>query len=288
MKTMRFLFVFAGALIAAAVVHSQAVDFVPVLKIHDLVQTDASTVSDHPTMPWGFEAFIDGTGLSGSFPSGPIEMDPPPAGSPIGFTFNAGEGSWEFNSNGSFASQSALDTAFANGTYNLTIGGINFALNLTGDFYPNNPLATVSAGTWSGGKLVLTLAEAAAGFTISTNAFSGFVNDGTFRIGIDGDGASYVQNTETFSTSSHSMNVAGGALTGGNTYHFNLEFNRIVSSSTAMQPTLGASALGIAAYTVITSFDVQVIPEPSTYAMILGVLALAGVVIHRRRKLQQG
>lgn len=261
---------------------AQSVDVVPVLKIHEYNQTDATTTAEKAVNPWAFEVFIDGTGLTSSFPLGTNTFTPQ-GGSAGGFTFNSGNGHWTYSGNSSFASQAALDAAFPNGIYDLTVGGIPFSLSLAANLYPNTPLATASAGTWTGGLLQLTAAQASAGFSITSNTFTGWANDGSFRIGIWGDGSSYSQDVETYAANFLVMNVAGGALTAGNTYSFTVEFMRFTDSDTSLQPTLGVNALGVAGYVTNASFSVQVIPEPSTYAAIFGALAFAGVVWRRRR-----
>lgn len=277
MKTRTLVVVLVSAILPCGLV-AQAVDFVGVVKIREYNQTGAATTVE-PSNPWSFEGFIDGTGLTGSFPSGPNTLTPS-GGSAGNFIYDSGDSNWVYSGNSSFSSQAALDTAFANGTYNLTVGGISFSLGLTGDLYPNMPLATVSAGTWTGGLLQLTAAQALAGFSITSNTFTSWQTGGMSRVGIWGDGPSYSQDANTDAAAFLTMNVAGGALTVGNTYSFTVEFIRLTEMSTA----LGTNALGVAGYVTNTTFSVQVIPEPSTYAVIFGALALAGVMIHRRRR----
>ncbi|MDP2136619.1 MAG: PEP-CTERM sorting domain-containing protein [Candidatus Didemnitutus sp.] len=282
MKTRAVVVLLVSTSILVGGLLAQSVDVVPVLKVHEYNQTDATTTAEKAVNPWAFEVFIDGTGLTASFPSGTNSFTPQ-GGSAGLFVFDSGNQHWSYQGNASFADQAALDAAFPNGTQSLIVGGIPFTLSLAGNLYPNTPLATASAGTWTGGLLQLTAAQASAGFSITSNTFTGWANDGSFRIGIWGDGSSYSQDVETYAANFLAMNVAGGALTAGNTYSFTVEFMRFTDSDTSLQPTLGVNALGVAGYVINTSFSVQVIPEPSTYAAILGGLALAGVVWRRRQ-----
>ena len=54
-----------------------------------------------------------------------------------------------------FASQAALATAYPNGTYQVTFGGRTISVPFTGDVFPAAPIATLSAGTFSNGNLVV-------------------------------------------------------------------------------------------------------------------------------------
>ena len=77
--------------------------------------------------------------------------------------------------------------------------------------------------------------------------------------------------------------VGAGSIVLANGNTTNVELNFI--NGIAMDTTSVPGATGLTAYVTILSFDIQAIPEPSTYAAILGALALAGVLIRRRRQL---
>ncbi len=66
-------------------------------------------------------------------------------------------------------------------------------------------------------------------------------------------------------------------LTAGN-YTVEIEFNAVNELNIGDFP-----APAVALFTSRTQFSLQVIPEPSTYAAIFGAVALAGVMLHRRR-----
>lgn len=76
--------------------------------------------------------------------------------------------------------------------------------------------------------------------------------------------------------------VMPNRLTAGQTYYASLQFNN--NNIDYAVPNLGNGNVG---YSVINEFEmlaVGAIPEPSTYAAIFGGLALAGAMIHRRRR----
>ena len=78
--------------------------------------------------------------------------------------------------------------------------------------------------------------------------------------------------------------IAAGTLTAGQVYDANLRFNNnFINYNT---PFSGAN--GNIGYTISNDFQIQAIPEPSTYAAILGVVALGGVMIRRRRMAAAG
>lgn len=270
------------------------IDFIPVNKIQVQIQTGTSTWLPDPTNPYSFETNIGGSYTSdGSFPAGTNEIKSIP-GSPlvhIGLTApDSNNSEWRYKQN--FGSQSALNSAFADGTYIITVGGNDITLNLNGGLYPDVPVATVSAGTWLGGGsniLQLTPGEASSGLTITSSAFGATnFSSGNSRIGIDVGGSDYnspqTESFPTLNTDTLTLNISGGSLTAGNTYYASVEFNRIVDN-VDLSATFGGTAQGVAVYSSSTNFQIQVIPEPSTYAAIAGAIALAGVMLHRRRRL---
>jgi hypothetical protein len=60
-----------------------------------------------------------------------------------------------------------------------------------------------------------------------------------------------------------------------------LEYNL---APNAGSDALGSGDLDLGLFTYRTQLTLIAVPEPSTYAAIFGVLALAGAVIHRRRR----
>jgi hypothetical protein len=291
MKTMRFLFVFAGALIAAAVTLGQT-NVVGILKIEERTTTDGSTTSPSSGFQYSFEAFIQRTGHNGS--ESVSSTVPGGSSGSITFGFTVGDG-WEYSqsySGGAAAAKIALDTAFANGDYTVSAatGSVTLTLGSGGaDVYPGVPLFTVSNGSftpfWSAGKLMvdstqsltITSSTFTTGFSSGSSMVSVRAEGGTNDINFDANTFGDMTQTSTFVT------IPSGNFLVGETYTGGVEFIRWTEVDAGVSIS-GVTSL--AGFSVITEFQIQAIPEPSTYAAIFGALALTGVAIHRRRRLQ--
>ncbi len=288
MKTLRLSLLCGLALSSQAGLFANGgVQYVPILKIHDYYQTGPATTTEWDSNPWKFEAFIDGTGLDSSYPAGPNTLTAP-SGSTAGtlnFIFNSNN-EWELGDGYGYATKDLLDAAFANGTYTVTIGGITTTMELTGDLYPNTPQFIFPIGAYNNGVLTLTATEVAADFNFTTNGFLGWQNDDFYRIGLNIDGTNGHDlhfSTETFSGNFLSVNVGANTLLPGYSYDFELEFNRIVEFDSAFAPTFGTDAQGVTAYTTITTLKVEVVPEPSTWALLSFGIGCFGLLVWRRR-----
>lgn len=288
MKTTRVLLALFSAMTAAAIASAQTIEFLLVTKLVDYDQTDASTVG-LVTNPYIMAANIDGTGLSGSFPVSPT-VAVASTGSQTLITLTPDGNGWHFESSG-YASQAALNTAYGSGTYTFQSSSFsNSVLNLSNaDLYPNAPVATISTNSglgllWSGGVLIVDPGLFTT-FTITTNTFATNFNASSNHIGISGDSFNTGVNAESFNDADGvlSMNIAAATFLGGSaSKNIELEFNNLIDF---LSNTPGAGNTSVSAFTSATRISIQVIPEPSTYAAIFGVVALAGVAFRRRRRL---
>jgi len=304
MKTTRSILALTAVLTVVTGSFAQSVNFVGISKVVDFEQTTNSAPS-LATNPYSFEAFIDGVSLTSSFPLNTPATNTvtTPGGtiSSFNYVWDSGDNMWGYNPGTTYSGitgGTGLNDALANGSYSFSLNNntVNFSLSLTGDNYVTAPLVTTNLGTWSGNKLVLSQAEAAMALTISSGTFSGF-NSGIDRVGINLYGINngyYAPEAQTFTLSSLDMNLVANALTPGGTYKVEVDFNNIVDylqngnivlpNYSAALNSLGGDVKAFAMYTTVTTFEIQVIPEPSTSAAIFGVLALAGGMIHRRRR----
>jgi hypothetical protein len=271
MKTTRVILALFSVVVTATSTLAQTVDFLVVSKIHDYTQTNNSTTVD-ASNPWAFEAHVEGNGdLSAA---NALLTIPSGTGSTT-MTFNAGGEQWRIQS--SFANQGLLDAAYGSGAYSLTAYGQTVTpINVAGNLYPSAPLATnLSGGTIVGGVLTWDVSQALT-ITITGTAD---------HMGINIDGNSYNANPEGFGVGFLTFTVPATTFVAGNVYNVELDFDNIVGGILGNFTGTGAMAsvqyAGV--YTAATSFTIQAVPEPSTYAAIFGAVALAGVMIRRRR-----
>ncbi len=288
MKTTRVLLALFSAMTAATIASAQTIDFLFVTKLVDYDQTDATTATLIAN-PYIMAANIDGTGLSGSFPVTPT-VAVSSTGSATLITLTSDVDGWHFESAG-YLNQAALNAVYGSGTYTFQSSSFaNSPLSLSNaDLYPNAPVATISTNTglglqWSGGVLIVN-PNLFTTFTVTTNTFATNFNASSNHIGISGDSFNTSVNTESFNDADGvlSYNIAAATFLGGSsTKSIELEFNNIIDY---FANTPGAGNTSVSAFTSATKISIQVIPEPSTYAEIFGVLALAGAMFHRRRRL---
>ncbi len=271
---MRILLVFAGALAAAAFATAQTITAFRIGYLYDLTQTSGSGSSAGST-PYGFFAEVVGSSFSGTYqfttPGGSASSPQPLADD---------EGDKHFEIAEVFADTTALYAAYNTGNYVFDIPNTNLSntapdqLTLTlNDTFAN--AFSITNGTWSGGKLLIDPTQA---YTITFDSFAGMV-DGVdvIVLGID---AGYDDFSSSSATTSFLIPANSFSLAPGQTTSAELVFAKVVD----VDNSLGSLTLSGGTYATIVTFQIQAIPEPSTYAAIFGGLALAGVMLHRVRR----
>lgn len=279
------------AVITATLGHAQI--FVLLNRSHAFEQTGASTTSEVVGTPWTFEAAISGSGLTGSYPATPNRITLPDNVTVYNLVApSMSDSEWRYRPSG-FSTLGGMTTAYPDGTYKFEFNGNTWMPTLgSTSFAGAAPVASLSiSGSWSGNTLTISSAQAAAGFSISnTWAVPDGFTSGSSRVGLyvdkmsGPDSFTTVENDNgpTFTTSSASVNIGGGTMLAGNTYKVGLEFNYFLAAPVDFET---GTFKAVVINTVTTEFQIQVIPEPSTYAEIFGAVALLGVAIHRRRRM---
>ncbi|HVT73912.1 MAG TPA: PEP-CTERM sorting domain-containing protein [Lacunisphaera sp.] len=273
MKTTRFLAIFLFGMVVQSSLFAQTVNFLTAEKFHNYTQTDDSTAVD-ASNPWSFSAHVEAS--AGDLSGAAATLTIPSGTGSTTMTYNASGPKWSVTA--SFASQAALDAAYGNGDYSLTAYGQTVSpISLTGDVYPVAPIASLSGGTIVGGVLAWDPSQALT-ITISGASIS--------HMAINVDGTGFNGSDEQFGGSTFSYTIDANSMLAGNNYNVELDFDNIVGGTlgtfgSGTGPMLNANYAGV--YSATTTFAIQAIPEPSTYAAILGAVALAGVLLRRRR-----
>lgn len=267
MKT-TYSFLLVSTLALAVSVSAQTLTGFGVIKTNGVTQTANGSSSMSGTE---FSAYVFGTALAGTY-----SVTPPGTGTVTtaqNLVINGSFNSASFSV--AYADVSTMNAAYGAGVYHMELpnGGSPTSWNLqslTGDLYPNAPLVT---GTWSGGLLQV---DPTQNYLLTFASFGGFNTDDSISMKIDGIGTNYFANTSVTT-----FQIDAGTLTAGMTYDVSLRFNNNFIDYDVFGASTGNGSAG---YTTENSFQIQAIPEPSTYAAIFGALALAGVMLHRRRR----
>ena len=213
-----------------------------------------------------FDARIEGVGITSTFPSSAPTLTKPD-NSTLALFFD--DDHWDANQN-DFASFASLQTAFPDGTYKINIGPTAISINLSATNYPNQPLITPSTGTWVNGKLQITASQAAAGFTLTSNATTGngFANLYVIDTLTDTDIVSAQANTHSGDTKFVVATVNPSQLTVGKTYEVETEFDEVIhtsditNNSWTSPPPATTYAYGVLNTT--TRFTIEVVADPTS------------------------
>lgn len=295
MKTTRRLIIFAGAILATASGWAQTIQFINVTRRANYVQTGASTVTADTTTPFTFQATIEGdNGVSDGNPiSQATTSFTPPVGSTQGLIYDSNGHHWRYQDN-TQTSMANLNSVYGTGTYNFTINGTAAAATVTVSSFSSSqlqtPMLTLSGGNWVGSTYQM---AAGAVLTVSFNPlYSGSVGSTAsfhYDAELNGMGNQEAQDFINYDATSSTAatylstppNFVSSALSAGS-YSFGVSYSEVQNPAASGY----ASALGASLLEYHTNFSIQVIPEPSVYAAILGVISLAGVMLHRRRRMQ--
>ena len=223
-------------------------------------QQTSSTLADFGA---GFDARVEGFGISSTFPASSISLRKPDT-SAVALALDGDH--WDAETD--FASLAALQTSFPNGIYSINIGADSVPINMGSTSYPNQPLVTASKGTWVGGKLRVTASEAAAGFTLTTNSTTG---NGFISVSVvdsnDDDLVDVTEHETPIEPAFAVAPVAAGLLTVGQSYEVEAEFDNVINTSQIGDKswaTDDGNAFGLLSATTV--FNIEVVADPTSSA----------------------
>lgn len=287
---MKSLLTLLALLSITAVASAQTVSYVVISKSHSYNQTSWGTPIEATTAPWEFGAFVVGNGLTASNPIISASFT-----SVSGGTVGSGSLAFdvkEWEAEYGYPLQANLQGAFFDGNYTMTFSNgvaptyTTPIRSLTSTLYPNNPQFTLVSGTagWNGNILEV---DPTTELVFSTGTFSTNYLFGSTRIGWDVSGDGYFDSNGMgdFSSTSVTITIPAGSLIAGNNYDLYAEFGRIIDQG--VLTGTGITGLEGATFATIlhTSANIQLyaVPEPASYAAILGAMVLVGVMTRRRR-----
>jgi hypothetical protein len=153
----------------------------------------------------------------------------------------------------------ALNAAYPNGTYTVTVQGVQVPLALTGNLYPSSaPVMTVSGGTWAADGHYEIYPDAA--LSVTTSAFGAYGSHVLDVIGLEVYGTDTFFEQYNFSTDNPvnfaTISLPPGTLLPGD---YNIDAGFIACSQASSVPGL-PDALAVAFYESGTRIRLRVLP----------------------------
>lgn len=268
----------AFAAITQVVARAQSPPSVQVVQVYKnvaYVQTNATTAIVDPTPvgpdyggPYGFQSDVIGTNLSGiaapdltlaagSAYNNPSTFNGQLTYAGIELSVAGLESEWSFGSDDwGGSSQAEMDSLFASGTYKFTVQGTAISLDLSGNVYPNVPIATLTGGAWVNGRYVINATNA---LTITTSAFADYAKNVDGRIILYAGSPPLISyHSSAPSSNSLTLTVPPNTLPSGQMNTMLIGFDAIVSTNASL-----AGSYNVAYYEIVTKFDVTTIPQIS-------------------------
>lgn len=248
----RLVLLILAAVALDSTVRGQTASFAILNKGRVFAQTGAATTQPFATGGFLFGAQIDGTATT---PSSPVSFTLPGGADTRALSFAADRQQWAFEQR--FDTAAALAAVFPNGSYTYTFGGRTATLAFNGDLYPSAPVATASAGTWTGGTLTVDRAQP---LTLTIRFPQNYLA-GASRLAISVEGEQGSLGNFSVDTADTGLNQAqlaltipANALSAGGSYTVQLEANRIVALDAVSAPGYNTVAI----YSATTTFALKV------------------------------
>lgn len=285
---------------------SQTVQSIFVGKNVENIQTDATTVIPNPQTPgptyggaYGFGVTVQGTGLSAptvTLAAGSTQPTTNSVAHDNGLMgYNVEDSEWAYGSpnynNWGATSAAEIDTLFAAGDYTVSVPFTPTPLSVTvtlgttlaniSTVVANAPTFTLTGGNWVNGVYVVNVNQVV---TITSNAFAGFNANADGHIGfwIEQEGGGFNGSVERFYSDNTSADnfisytINANTLISGETYWVDGSFAAVLDIDTSISGAKVGTYLESS-----TSFSISAVPEPSTYAAIIG-LSVLGLACWRR------
>lgn len=288
------------ALGVATTLCAQQVEYVVFSRDNGYTQTAWNSVGQSTTNPWTVGFYVSGTSLDSGNPVTSVSFSTP-TGSGVAsgnLSFNNGEWAAEYP----YSNAGDMLTAFpdadgSSGFYTLTFNGGTYTttgLTTNSMYFPNNPMLSLSSGSadwYTSNGVTYLVVDPTQDLVLTTNTYTTNFHSGYTRIGWEVSGSGYYLDNGDGDLvgNSATITIAANSLISGNTYDLSVEFDRFLALSSVSGSGIagldGADVLSFLSST--TSFQIyaySAVPEPSTYALLVGAVALGGVVWRRRRR----
>jgi hypothetical protein len=269
MKLICYVVLLASIMVSLAPAQSVSVLGLTKTRHHD--QTAAGTTAFYE---YSLRGFVEGQSLSASFPS-PSNRFTRSGGGP--YVLGYVNGRWDYEE--FFSSKALLDAAFPNTSYDFLVGASPaVSLTFASDGYPTQPVITVSAGTWHQGRLLISPAQAASGFTLTSNPSNG---NGFLTLQVFSSATDIVDEVVTLNPgldATISGTVPPGSLEIQQFYDVHAEFDHVTSSASLTGQTWAApNSFGYALFSSNTWFEIEVLNELTAWRLqYLGTIENTG------------
>lgn len=181
-----------------------------------------------------------------------------------------------------YTNKADIDSYFQPGDYVYSIDGSSSTLSLGAEAYPDTP--AITGATWTNAELIFN--NAIANSIMFSGPTAGNFDDGTdyLRLTLRAQGSSGTTFIYETYNLANAFAIPAYSLVDGATYDLELlVVNTTDLDSISIPGVTGFIGYGVQTFAELTVSNMAAVPEPSTYAAVLGLAALA-CGLWRRRK----